>query len=91
MSAEATAERDRIRAYTDTIGTAWDDAGHRFRRGPAYRPGDWRSTVSRWAEGGVELERLLVFVDQAQDKRQPWPWFCGVGWRLLRESGEGER
>jgi hypothetical protein len=56
-------------------------------------PGDWRGTVTRFLEAGLELDDLTELVDVAMAARcdDVWRYFCGCCWRRITEAQERAR
>lgn len=77
-------------AQFDAIWVGW----HYADGSPIERDEDWRTSVDRFLNHGLEMRELEYLVREAmtfQGARDPWRVFCSKAWRVIGDRQEDAR
>lgn len=81
----------QVQMYVDTFDEEWRSWGS--DESPPERSPDWRRTIERFFEAGLEFSRLTDAVERAMTAHniptyRVWRYFCGICWTIIRERTE---
>lgn len=88
MEVAATIQRakwEQVKFYVDTFDVAWPDD---LERTP-----DWRRSIERFFETGLEFSRLEDAIERAVTAHdvpgyRKWKYFCGICWKIIKHRTE---
>jgi hypothetical protein len=86
-------QQERREAYIEAFDEAWATWNVQGSDIPIPRDENWRESVARFHDLGLEQELLLALVTRAMQKPRlhtwhVWKYFCGCCWGVLRDRAE---
>lgn len=80
--------------WRDEVVAAFDHRWNHFdsANGTVPRPADWRQSVERFLDQGLEIGELTTFLELAMNSkvihREVWRYFCGCCWKEISKRQE---
>ena len=93
----AACKRDEMNQHIENFDTVWISYfGDEHERWDFHRASNWRESIRRWIEAGLDLETLASLAEEILRRDNIrntgiWRYFCGAAWRKLAEHQEMAR